>query len=221
MNYAEAKHLLLIHGSGFTDVTGKPIFLEDGFLGSLRPYRGLRDQNFHSVMQALLVVGELWAASPMVDRDLIQSVWTICTRARVWGLDPNGMLQRNKLISADDVKKLDRWVHLIERTALGLLAHPKPWIWIDGYAEYLAHWPPGDNIKFFVPLMVRFLEDPETLEPTNVAAALGKLGKLAHGALPSLRAAARRKYSKWCDDEAHKEIDEAIRLIGAGQGFVS
>ena len=41
MEYAEARRLLLLHGPGTYDADGRPLVLEDGFLGSLRPYSGL------------------------------------------------------------------------------------------------------------------------------------------------------------------------------------
>jgi len=57
MNYEEAKYLLRLH-TGVIDETRKAMVVEDGFLTSLRPYRGLQEKNFHLVMEALLTVGE-------------------------------------------------------------------------------------------------------------------------------------------------------------------
>ena len=58
MTYEEARLLLLMHGSGTVDAAGRPMEVEDGFLGSLRPYRGSIEKNFHLGMEALLTVGE-------------------------------------------------------------------------------------------------------------------------------------------------------------------
>src|SRR5687768_8570129 len=100
MTYDEARLLLLMHGSGTYDADGQPLVAEDGFLGSLRPYRGLVEKNFHLVMEALFTVGEILHRSPQVERELVHSMWTMCSLARCWGLHPEGMLQRNKLITA-------------------------------------------------------------------------------------------------------------------------
>jgi hypothetical protein len=37
----------------------------------------------------------------------------MCLLARAWGVEPNGMLRRNGLISAEGVQRLDEWVNII------------------------------------------------------------------------------------------------------------
>lgn len=115
MDFSEAKQQLLLHGSGTTDADGRPQILEDGFLGSLRPYRGLQEKNFHRVMEALLTVGERVYQAQQVDREIAHTVWSTCRYARVWGLHPNGMLQRNRLITADDTTRLELWTDTVDR----------------------------------------------------------------------------------------------------------
>src|SRR5471030_441238 len=97
VNYLEARHVLLLHGIGTTDQAGNPLVLEDGFLGCLRPYSGLREKNFHQLMEALFVVGEEFQKASQVDRETVRAIWSICESARYGGLHPNGMLQRNNL----------------------------------------------------------------------------------------------------------------------------
>ncbi|MAG94355.1 MAG: hypothetical protein CMJ48_11470 [Planctomycetaceae bacterium] len=186
---------------------------DDGFLGMLRPYRGLREHNFHVVMQALLVVGERLHSADTVDRDLIESLWSTCSLMRCWGLHPDGMLQRNNLITSDDTRRLETWIDIFERSALGLLIGCPPHAEVERYAQYIIDVGPGGNIAFFIPLMQRFLNDPDILDPTVVAEALGKLGPIAKDALPSLRAANDRTYPDQCDSEAHEKITRAIHLI--------
>ncbi|WP_166828417.1 hypothetical protein [Thalassoroseus pseudoceratinae] len=213
MNYDEARHLLLVHGSGFFDQAGEPIFLDTGFCGMLRPYRGLIEGNFHVVMEALLVVGERIHNAEMVDRPLIESLWSTSSSMRFWGIHPDGMLQRNNLITPDDTRRLETWIDVFERTALGLLRGCPPYIEVERYAQYVIDFGPGDNISFFIPLMIRLLDNSEIQDPTVVVEALGLLGPIASDALPSLRAAANRTYPNYCNKEARELITDAIRRI--------
>ena len=212
MNYDEAKQLLLKHSCGTSSG-----WFDDGFLGMLRPYQGLREPNFHQVMEALFVVGEELHATPVVERDLVRSLWEMCWAARYWGLHPDGMLKRNKLISADDAKRLETWVDLIEWAALFLLSGRPPHLVLAGlgYAQYIVDHGPGENVAFFVSLMRRALDDPGMDDPTAIAKALAKLGPIAREALPSLRAADARTYPDYCNSEAHVLIRDAIRRIEA------
>lgn len=208
-------HLLLMHGSGTYDDSGESIGLDDGFLCMLRPYRGLIEHNFHVVMEALLVVGARLYAAETVDRKLMASLWSTSSLMRQWGIHPGGMLQRNKLITSDDAQRLETWIDIFERSALGLLNGCPPYYEVERYAQYIVDVGPGDNISFFIPLMNQLLDDPDTTDPTVVAEALGKLGPIARGALPSLRVAATRTYADYCNAEAHELIAEAIRRIEA------
>jgi len=49
------------------------------------------------------------------------SLWGICVLAECWGVEPDGMLQRNKLISPDDVQRLAEWIKIISWTVMLLL----------------------------------------------------------------------------------------------------
>ena len=121
MNYEEAKRQLVLH-AGAIDEAQKAMILEDGFLPSLRPYRGLQEKNIHLVMEALLTVGERIHSAPQVDRELITTIWWMCTTARLWGLRPDGMLQACKLLTAEDILRLELWVNAIEETALSVVS---------------------------------------------------------------------------------------------------
>jgi hypothetical protein len=213
MNYDEAKQLLLLHGSGIH----RPAVPEPYFWEMLRLYDGgLHERNFHVVMQALFVVGERVHSSAQVDRDLIESLWTMCCWSRRIGVESDGGLQRNKLIAAHDVARLKTWIDTIEDTALGFLRGCRPQDRIEGYCQYVVDVGPGENIEFFVPLMQKYLDDPDCSCPCIVFEALGKLGALVKEILPSLRAAALRTYDPFyvsADDRAM--FTKVIRVIEA------
>jgi len=215
MTYDEAKQRLLLHCGGACDEAGESIELDHGFLAMLRPYRGLIESHFHIVMQSLLVVGERLHTAETVDRKLIEAIWSTCALMQYWGLHPDGMLQRNHLITPDDIKRLECWVTIFEKTTLGLLNGCPPHCEVERYAQYIIDVGPGQNVSFFISLMVQFLDDPDVTDPTVVAEALGKLGPVARDALPSLRAARHRPYAEYCHADAQRLISEAIRRIEA------
>src|SRR5207248_2428053 len=121
----------------------------------------LREQNFHLIMHALFIVGERWYLAEKVDRNLVLSVWYMCSTARRYGLHPTGMLQSNKLITGEETARLERWIDLIENVSLGFLNGRAPHEKIEQYAEYVWVVGPGDNIEYFIPLMRQFLDDLE------------------------------------------------------------
>ncbi len=86
--------------------------METGFLGSLRPYCGLKVENFHEVMTALRVMAPSLQES-RVDRDMVGALWSICDLSYSWGVHPDGMLRRNDLIAPSDVERLKRWGNCI------------------------------------------------------------------------------------------------------------
>lgn len=187
MNRDEAKYELLMHGSGTQSESGEPVAYNDGFPGMLRPYKGLRESNFHRVMEALLTVGEALYAAESADRDLVASLWSMCSSMRRWALDSDGMLQSNKLVTDEDTLRLSRWINIVESTAHGLLHGCPPYLQIERYCEYVSELGHGHNAEFFVPLMIQYLDDPAIADPTGVVKALGSLGAVAASALPSLR----------------------------------
>jgi hypothetical protein len=219
MEYAEARHLLLLHGPGTTDAAGHPLVQEDGFLKCLRPYTGLREKNFHLVMEALLSVGEQLHQMPHLDREPVYAIWSICHTARAWGLHPGGMLQRNRLITAADTARLERWVGTLEVVALRLLRGGPPHHAVYHYAEYVAEVGWWDNVAFFVELMGRAVSDPAMSDGIEtIAEALGKIGPHAKAALPALRAAERRQYTWYtpaerCTEEVRAQIRRAMQAV--------
>lgn len=219
MDYEEAKLQLLLHGPGSRECAGQPSLLNDGFVGSLRPYSGLHEGNFHLVIEAVLTVGIRIHSEPMLDRDLVHAVWYMCSTARSWGLQPGGLLQRNKLITAADTARLELWVNTLERTVLNLLGSWPPHHAVYYYAEYIVEVGWWDNVAFFVALMEQAVSDPEIFDGIEtIVQALSKLGKLASAALPALREAEQREYTWYvpeerCTEEVRAQIRRAIQAI--------
>jgi hypothetical protein len=90
------------------------------FLGTLRPYGGLPVDAFHQVMSILeLLAPELGGEN--VRRELVGDIWHICHLGRAWGVEAEGMLRRNDLISSEDIKRLADWIDCISYTTMSLL----------------------------------------------------------------------------------------------------
>lgn len=119
MDRASAKELLLLHSCGHPD-TGHPTG-SSGFIGSLRPYRGLNEENLHEVMAAIVALAPEIAHQPYVDREIVDALWSLSCTTRNWGLNPNGVLRRNGLISGDDLARLEQWIDAIEWAVTMLL----------------------------------------------------------------------------------------------------
>lgn len=119
ISFQEAKDLLLVHSFRHPDINHPK--METGFLGSLRPYQGLREENYHEVMQAIIAISSHLKNSSSVDKDIISALWSICDLTRTWGIEPNGMLRRNNLIMPMDLKKLSYWLHTISYAVFVLL----------------------------------------------------------------------------------------------------
>ena len=213
-----AREIILGHGSGYTDANGEPFSLDDGFLGMLRPYRGLREPNFHELMQAVFVLGAEFHSQPTVDREVVESLWSMCTLARHWGLHPEGMLRRNNLITSEDQLRLDRWIDVIESTCQFMLRGHAPESVVGFYAVYVFQFGIGGDVPFFVALLVRALEKEAGTIPDDVAKALGAIGAPAESALPALRQSSEREYTCFepherCTAETRQLLQEVITSI--------
>ena len=114
LDYEAAVNVILMNSIGRDDVPLEDAFLEHGFLGSLRPFSGLREENFLQVMEAIIALRPHLQDKKVWDARLIEALWELTSTARLWALDPNGMLQRNRLLSEADAALLLRWVQCIE-----------------------------------------------------------------------------------------------------------
>lgn len=117
MTPAEAKAVILAQIDP-DDGTGEP----QTFLGGLRPYRGrLPRRQFHNMMAALRVLGHSLGAGGTVDRELVSALWSLTELTRLWALEEDGMLRRNKLISDADLAVLRRWHGMLAYAVMILL----------------------------------------------------------------------------------------------------
>ena len=133
MTYDDAVNVILMHGIGREDVPLDNALVADGFLGCLRPYSGLREDNFLRVIEAVIALKPHLAGSAQWERRLVEGLWGLTTTARRCGLDAGGLLQQNKIISADDSRQLLRWIQCIEMAVSRLLRGGDP---ADALAYY-------------------------------------------------------------------------------------
>ena len=121
MEYENAVNLILMHGIGRDDVPLEEALFPNGFLASLRPYTGLQEKNFLEVLGAIIALAPHLAGKKVLERRLVSGLWELVQRAQNWGLDPHGMIQRNKLMSAADTERLRLWVICLEMAIRRLL----------------------------------------------------------------------------------------------------
>src|SRR5262249_9474827 len=126
VEYEAAINLILMHGMGREDVPLEEALLRDGFLGCLRPFSGLREENFLQVIHAIVALKPHLAGQQVWERRLVEGLWELTKTARAWGLDPGSMLQRNRLLSTADTARLLRWVNCIEMAVSRLLRGGDP-----------------------------------------------------------------------------------------------
>lgn len=84
-------------------------FIADGFLGRLRPFRGLDAELFHDVMATLYALADEFTA-PRIDRTIIGDALAICFYAQAWGVRDDGMLVADEAISPEESRRLAAWV---------------------------------------------------------------------------------------------------------------
>lgn len=119
MTEQEAIELLKHHSFTHEDIHHPKS--EKGFLGMLRPFQGeLFESNFHEVMGIINVLKGHFSKD-YIDRQIISNFWGICHLSRVWGIEQDGMLRRNKLISDNQIELLSTWTDCISYTIMNLL----------------------------------------------------------------------------------------------------
>ncbi|KAB1155947.1 hypothetical protein F7018_11605 [Tenacibaculum aiptasiae] len=119
MTEQEAKELLKHHS--FTHDNYSHPKSENGFLGMLRPFNGeLIESNFHELMSILKVLKNSFYKEN-IERELISSFWGICHFSKAWGVEEDGMLRRNNLITEKQVELLADWIDCISYAVMNLL----------------------------------------------------------------------------------------------------
>lgn len=118
MSIDEAKELLSYH-SGRNENVDNPKWI-NGFLGSLRPFRGeLLESNFIEVMECMKVLQDEFEQDK-VDKNILNDIVRITHLARAWA-SPDGMLGSNKLLTEEQTTKLNLWVDIIQEALMWLL----------------------------------------------------------------------------------------------------
>ena len=90
MDHDAAVNVILMHSTGREDVPLNEALYPEGFLGCLRPFSELREENFLQVMDAIIALGPHVAGKRQWDVRLVEALWGLVVTARNWGLDPLG-----------------------------------------------------------------------------------------------------------------------------------
>ncbi len=119
MTKEEAIELLKHHSFTHEDIDNPKS--EKGFLGMLRPFKGeLIEANFHELMEVISVLKDQ-LSKDNIDREIMSNFWSICHLSQAWGIEQNGMLRQNNLISATQIESLSDWINCISYTIMNLL----------------------------------------------------------------------------------------------------
>jgi len=79
-----------------------------------------KEEGYYELMEAIRTLAPQLHARE-VDREIISALWGICYLAWLWGLEPDGMLQRNGLIAPEDIERLSRWLEALGYAVMRLL----------------------------------------------------------------------------------------------------
>ncbi|WP_342551587.1 hypothetical protein [Paenibacillus sp. FSL R7-0652] len=143
MEPQEAVLLLKCHAFSHDDVNHPK--MQNGFLGSLRPFRGhLIEANFHELMRILRILAPELSTSAL-DREVMACLWSINHLARAWAVEPEGMLRRNHLITDEQAALMEEWLNLFSYAVMILIedggAHEAFW----EYEQYMLDRSPEEG----------------------------------------------------------------------------
>ena len=116
MTPTQARVLLSVHAC-----EGQNSTAENSFLRSLRPFSGcLNARHLHEIIAAARVLAaDFDARQPR--HETVRLFYSIIHCARAWGLNPQGMLQANALLTPEQTATLAAWVEIMEETLYYLL----------------------------------------------------------------------------------------------------
>lgn len=221
MNYLKAKKIINFHANGPIKKIKNPTPEESGLLPNLRPYQGvLVDNHFHELMEAIFVIAKHDNDLKVIDKNIVECLWWICSQARLLGVYEKGPLRRNKIITKKDSKKLQDWVHTIETTILMYLRVGLTDELIYSYIYYLAEYEAGKNIAFFTDYVVNYfiVEVKYNFAPEASIKVLGKLNKKAKSAIPFIKIALKKEYEGYDSNKSDFRILclKALSAINGG-----
>jgi hypothetical protein len=214
MQYEDAKEELLRHAGIAED------FYENGFIGCLRPYSGLKAENFHAVVEAVLSVGTVFVSAETIERSIVNAAWTLTSMARSHGLNDDSMLVRNKLISPEHRNQLSRWVDILEWMMLMLLNGQRAADSMHGYCEYVSEYGWGQNLGFFLPFLSEAIarDDAQGDMIQSYCEAIIAAGPKAAELKAVLLKARKRTWTSYephkrCNAEMRGYVDRALSAI--------
>jgi hypothetical protein len=111
MTREQALEQLSFHSGRHSDIHSDK--WTNGFLPSLRPFKGLNEQAFNNLMECLNVLKDEIRQSKTLNKELVLDLWTICHYSKAWGTDPEGMIRSNNLISDEELEELVNWINKI------------------------------------------------------------------------------------------------------------
>ena len=133
MDINKAKELLSLHSGRNNDIHNPK--WKNGFLGSLRPFRGeLNEENFIEIMECLKTLKSEISA-PTIEQAIVSDIIGIIHLTRAW-TSPYGMLSCNQLLTEEQTKCLLTWIDIIECCFMYLLENDEEDAFFD-YEEYL------------------------------------------------------------------------------------
>ena len=111
MDINKAKELLSLHSGRNNDIHNPK--WKNGFLGSLRPFRGeLNEENFIEIMECLKTLKSEISA-PTIEQAIVSDIIGIIHLTRAW-TSPYGMLSCNQLLTEEQTNCLLTWIDIIE-----------------------------------------------------------------------------------------------------------
>jgi hypothetical protein len=108
MTYEEAVEQLSFHCGANPDIENPR--WKNGFLQTLRPFGGLRNDVYDDLCACVDAVGPHLRSSAQLNRDVVASLWAVLHYADAWAIQPDGMLRRNDLISEEDLATIRGWI---------------------------------------------------------------------------------------------------------------
>lgn len=137
MTPEEAKIELSFHSCRNSDINN-PLW-ENGFLGSLRPYKGTPvEENFHDVIACLKTLSDDIRSSNHLEKTIVADISTITHLGRAWAVYENSMLRRNNLIAEKDWKTIENWVDCIAYAFMCLVNGTDNKVAFEAYNEYVS-----------------------------------------------------------------------------------
>lgn len=118
MDIKLAKEILSLHSCRNEDIANPK--WENGFLGSLRPFKGeIYEENFMEIVECLRTL-QIEISATNIDKNIVSDIINIIHSTRIWTSE-KGILGRNHLLTDEQTKYLLAWVDIIESCFIYLL----------------------------------------------------------------------------------------------------